>query len=244
MPVLQNSEMIPGRGALITIEGGDGSGKGTQTTLLYEYLQSFGIPVQKGSYPMYDTPTGKKVAAYLNGDMGEDIPAEIAGKLFTDDRLANKGPLESWVRHGGVRLQDRYVESNSGHQGGKLPTKEARIAYIKGNAEIEYGTNGLIMPDLTLLFTLAPDLAREYVAKKAKRDYTDLTHDIHENDPFHLQNANESFLLLKELYPERVHHIDITAEDGKAMRSREEISQDVIKAVRPLLELKGFHFTR
>lgn len=239
-----NSELIPGRGALITFEGGDGSGKGTQTALLYEYLLELGFPVRKSGYPMYHTPTGMKVADYLNGRMGNDVPADIAGKLYSDDRLANKGPIEDWVKAGGIKLLDRYVESNSGHQGGKLPTKEARIEYILKNAELEYGANGLMKPDLTLLFTLDPELAQAYVAKKmaSSRTYTDKTHDIHEADPKHLQNANESFLLLTELYPERVRHIDITAENGQEMRTREDISQEIIRVVRPLLEVKGFSF--
>jgi dTMP kinase len=189
---------------------------------------------------MYHTPTGQKVADYLNGKMGDYVDPETAGRLYQDDRLQNIEPIRKWVQQGGIYLLDRYVESNSGHQGGKLPTREARIEYIKANAAVEYGQNGLPEPDLTLLFTLAPDLAREYVARKMKRDYTDATHDIHENDPFHLRDANESFLLLTELYPERVHHVDITAESGLEMRSRETIHLDVIKAVRPLLLSKGF----
>lgn len=236
----QNSELIEGRGALVTFEGGDGSGKGTQTQLLFEYLQSLELPVKKGGFPMYHTPTGQKVADYLNGKMGDYVDPETAGQLYQEDRLQNIGPIQEWVRRGGIYLLDRYVESNSGHQGGKLPTRDQRIEYILNNAAIEYGKNQLPEPDLTLLFTLAPDLAREYVARKMKRDYTESTHDIHENDPFHLRDANESFLLLTELYPERVHHVDITAENGLEMRTRESIHLDVAKAVRPLLQAKGF----
>lgn len=239
-----NNELIPGRGVLITFEGGDGSGKGTQTGLLFEYLENLGFPVRKGGYPMYHTPTGEKVADYLNGRMDENVPADIAGKLYSDDRLANKDPIEEWVNAGGIQLLDRYVESNSGHQGGKMPTKEERIQYILHNARLEYATNGLMRPDLTLLFTLAPELAQAYVAKKmaSSRTYTDKSHDIHEADPEHLRNANEAFLLLTELYPERVRHIDITAENGLEMRSREDIQSEIIRVVRPLLEAKGFSF--
>ncbi len=54
------SEQNFGEGALITFEGGDGSGKGTQTELLYQWLLSQGLPVRKGGFPMYKTPTVKK----------------------------------------------------------------------------------------------------------------------------------------------------------------------------------------
>src|SRR5690606_21579660 len=135
-----------------------------------------------------------------------NVPADIAGQLYIDDRLANKDVIEEWVKAGGIQLLDRYVESNSGHQGGKLPTKDERIKYILRNAHLEYEQNKLMVPDLTLLFTLDPKLARAYVVKKTaeSRTYTNMTHDIHEDDADHLRNANESFLLLTELYPERV----------------------------------------
>jgi len=229
-------------GALITFEGGDGSGKGTQSALLYEYLTSLGLPAKLGGFPMYDTPTGKKVANYLNGNLGLDVNSEDAGLLYQQDRLANIGPIEEWLNGGGIQILDRYVESNSGHQGGKIPTTEGRIAYIKQNAETEYGQNNLPEPDLTLLFTLAPELAQAYVAKKmaGSRTYTDKSHDIHEADPEHLRNANESFMLLTELYPDRVRHINTTAESNLEMLPREKIQFAVIKAVRPLLEARGF----
>ena len=229
-------------GALISFEGGDGSGKGTQSKLLFEYLESLDIPVRLGGFPMYDTPTGRKVADYLNGKLGLNVGPDEAGLLYQQDRLANIDPIINWLAQGGVQIEDRYVESNSGHQGGKLPTREERIEYILKNAQTEYGDNALPEPDLTLLFTLAPELAQAYVAKKmaGSRTYTDKSHDIHEADPEHLRNANESFMLLTELYPDRVRHINTTAESGLEMLSRDDIHQEVIKAVRPLLQTKGY----
>lgn len=237
------SETRMGEGALITFEGGDGSGKGTQSKLLFEYLESLGLPVRLGGFPMYKTPTGQKVAAYLNGDFGEEVSADDAGKLYQDDRLANIDPIRDWVFQGGIQILDRYVESNSGHQGGKLPTKEERIAYILKNAEIEYGQNGLPVPDLTILFTLAPELAYEYVARKtaaSRADYTTLTRDIHENNKNHLRDANEAFALLPELYPDRFRHIHNTAPNGLEMLPKHDIALEVQKAVRPLLLAKGY----
>ncbi len=237
------SELQFGEGALITFEGGDGSGKGTQSELTYQWLLDQGVAVRKSGYPMYDTPTGKDVADYLNGKLGREVSAEDAGLLFQRDRQANMGPINDWVEAGGIMLLDRYVESNSGHQGGKLATKEERIAYILKNAETEYGANGLRVPDLTILFTLAPELAQEYVARKSaasRANYTSASHDIHEDDPTHLANANEAFMLLPELYPERFRHINTTAENGLEMLPKETIQLAVRKAIRPLLLEKGY----
>ena len=43
------------QGKLIIIEGGDGSGKATQTKLLQEHLQKDEKPVQAVSFPDYDS---------------------------------------------------------------------------------------------------------------------------------------------------------------------------------------------
>lgn len=230
-------------GALITFEGGDGSGKGTQTELTYQYLLSLDLPVRKGGFPMYSTPTGQKVGKYLNGEYGEEVSAEEAGVLYQQDRLANIGPIVEWINKGGIYLLDRYVESNSGHQGGKLRTKEARIEYILKNAKTEYQENGLPVPDLTILFTLSPELAYKYVAMKtasSRAAYTTLTHDIHESNKTHLSDANEAFLLLPNLYPERIRHIHTTAENGSEMLPKEKIQLSVQKAIHPLLVAKGY----
>lgn len=234
-----------GEGTLITIEGGDGTGKGTQTRHLFNYLSQQGLAVRRGGYPMYDTPTGKLISDYLNGKFGRDLSAEEAGELYQNDRIANMGAIQEWLDQGGIYLLDRYVESNSGHQGGKLPTKEERIAYILANAETEYGQNGLTVPDLTILFTLAPELAQAYVERKtaaSRANYTTLTKDIHEDDPHHLANANEAFMLLPELYPDRVTHINTTAKSGVEMLGERRVHLAVRKAVRPLLLEKGFEF--
>ncbi|MES2630775.1 MAG: hypothetical protein V4611_02370 [Patescibacteria group bacterium] len=237
------SERNFGEGALITFEGGDGSGKGTQTELYYQYLLSLDLPVKKGGFPMYKTPTGEKIGKYLNGDYGEDLTAEEAGLLYQEDRVANIGPIQEWVEQGGIYLLDRYFDSNNGHQGGKLRTKEERIAYILKNTHTETVVNGLPVPDLTVLFTLAPELAYKYVAMKtaaSREAYTTLTHDIHENNRHHLADANEAFLLLPELYPERFRHINTTAENGLEMLPKDKIQLAVQSAVRPLLLAKGY----
>ena len=48
-------------GKLLVIEGSDGSGKATQTKLLYEALQGAGKAVRMVSYPNYDSPSSALV---------------------------------------------------------------------------------------------------------------------------------------------------------------------------------------
>lgn len=63
------------KGKLFIIEGGDGSGKATQTRLLTEHLQCDGYDVKSVSYPDYDSDSSALVKMYLRGDFGSDADA-------------------------------------------------------------------------------------------------------------------------------------------------------------------------
>lgn len=59
-------------GKLVVIEGSDGSGKATQTKLLFEYLKEQGRNVRMVSYPDYDSPSSSLVKMYLGSEFGHD----------------------------------------------------------------------------------------------------------------------------------------------------------------------------
>ena len=59
-------------GKLFVIEGVDGSGKATQTELLYQALQQQHQTVRKVSFPDYDSPSSSLIKMYLNGEFGTD----------------------------------------------------------------------------------------------------------------------------------------------------------------------------
>ena len=63
-------------GKLIIIEGGDGSGKATQTALLKERLEREGYNVRTVSFPNYDSPAAMPVKMYLAGDFGKK-PSDV-----------------------------------------------------------------------------------------------------------------------------------------------------------------------
>ena len=56
--------------SLIVLEGLDGSGKGTQTALLFEALIKQGYSVRKISFPDYREPSSALVRMYLDGAFG------------------------------------------------------------------------------------------------------------------------------------------------------------------------------
>ena len=80
-------------GTLIILEGGDGSGKATQTKLLVERLTKEGHAVKSVSFPNYDSGAAMPIKMYLAGEFGKDVapctlsidllPLELIGNSFT-----------------------------------------------------------------------------------------------------------------------------------------------------------------
>ena len=58
-------------GKIIVIEGLDGSGKATQSELLFEELRKSGKRVRKLSFPDYGSLSSGPVRMYLNGEFGK-----------------------------------------------------------------------------------------------------------------------------------------------------------------------------
>lgn len=99
---------------LIAIEGADGAGKSTQVTLLATELIRRGYTVKTIKFPNYETPTGKLVSSYLNGELGEvsSMNPKLSGALYAFDRLANLDMLEEALGTYDYVILDRYYYSN------------------------------------------------------------------------------------------------------------------------------------
>ena len=84
-------------GKLYVIEGSDGSGKATQTKLLYEYLKKQGKTVKMVSYPDYESRSSSLVKMYLEREFGDDpykVNAYVAASFYAVDRFASY--LKNW----------------------------------------------------------------------------------------------------------------------------------------------------
>ena len=112
-------------GKLIVIEGLDGSGKATQSSLLTETLEKAGKAVRKISFPNYESNASWPVRMYLGGEFGprpEDVNAYAASVLYAVDRFASyRKDWADFYRDGGILVADRYTTSNAVHQCSKLP---------------------------------------------------------------------------------------------------------------------------
>ena len=107
-------------GKLIVIEGGDGSGKATQTRKLFERLRDLENKVMRISFPNYDSESSALIKMYLRGDFGgsaEDVNPYAAATFYAVDRFAGFFDWKDIYRaERGIVLSDRYVSSNMAYQ--------------------------------------------------------------------------------------------------------------------------------
>ena len=225
-------------GLLIAIEGIDGSGKHTQASLLEQSLRSSGFPVYSTGFPQYDSWFGQMVGKFLNGDFGalENIDPHFTALLYAGDRFEAKSQLESALHEGKVVLVDRYIGSNLAHQVARAPA-EKRAELLRWIEHLEYSIYGLPRENLILYLRVPPREAQSLVARKPERSYTAARHDILETNLRHLEDAAEMYDMLSRSRPWAT--IQCFDAQRKAMRRPEEISAEMLDAVRSLLVTKG-----
>ncbi len=214
------------KGNFLVIEGGDGTGKGTQTELLRARLVEAGINVLIFEFPRYGTPAAHFAERYLNGDYGaaDDVGAYRASVFFALDRFEVGYEINHYLNVGRTVLANRYVASNLAHQGGKLPEEELET-YFNWDMGFEYDVLGIPKPTLNIVLYIQPELAQELIDRKAPRDYTrGEKRDIHEADINHLRNAARVYEKLCELFPELYVRINCMNDDG-TIRSIEEVHE-------------------
>ena len=110
------------KGKLIVFEGIDGSGKGTQTKKLFNFLKNKGIKTELFEFPFYsETFFGKEVGNYLNGEFGglKEIHPKLSAMLYAGDRYEKRDELIKKLNQGYLIICDRYVPSNIAHQTAK-----------------------------------------------------------------------------------------------------------------------------
>lgn len=216
------------RGTFIAIEGGDGSGKGTQSELLAEYARSLDKTVLKVSFPRYGEKSAYYAGKYLDGTYGavNDVHADLASLTYALDRFAAKDELTSALDQGQLVIADRYVASNLAHQGTKFTSDDDRHAYYDRMLDTEYNILGIPRPDINIVLIMPTALAQSNVDKKEARTYTDKKRDIHEADPDHLDKAKANYEELCRLYPDEFIAVQCVDKSGE-MRSIAAIQQDI-----------------
>ena len=218
-------------GTLFVIEGVDGSGKATQTDLLYQALQKQERPVRKISFPNYDSPSSSLIKMYLNGEFGTDpqaVNAFATSVFFAVDRFASfRKDWQKFYEDGGIIIADRYVTSNLVHQASKISDAAEKERYIAWLSDLEYNIFGLPQPDCVIFLDMPPACSLQ-LRQQRNTLKQGLTQDIHEADQHYLQQAYENAVAIAQ--HQQWHTIHCATPDGN-IRSIEDIHRQILQTI-------------
>lgn len=186
------------KGKFIVIEGIDGSGKATQTNLLFKKLKKEGCKVKKIDFPRYKNNFfGKFVGECLAGEHGDfvKLSPRIASVLYAADRFESSQAIENWINQGYFVIADRYTSANQIHQGGKIANKKERQQFIEWLDKMEFDVFKIPKPQLILYLDVPVQVSQDLLnerEEKTKKGKFKRKKDLHENNINHLTKARRS----------------------------------------------------
>ena len=122
------------RGAFISMEGLDGSGKSTQLAKLTDALERYGFAVEHSREPG-GTPIGEKIREILLDRNNAEMADMTEALLYAASRAQHvRERIRPAVAEGKVLLCDRYLDSSVAYQGGGRQLGVDRILAVNDPA--------------------------------------------------------------------------------------------------------------
>ncbi len=204
------------QGIFIAFEGGEGTGKSTQSKLLAQWLEREGETVLLSREPG-GTELGKDLRKILLAHETGDISPRAEALLYAADRAHHVySVIRPALERGEVVISDRYFDSSTAYQGaGRVlnPTEVARIS--------RWATESLY-PTLTILIDLPAEIG---LGRLQSRDRLEA-----ESNDFH-ERVRQEYLQIAMMDPERYFVVDGT-------QSVEEINVQITARVAEIPALK------
>lgn len=213
---------------LIAIDGLDGSGKNTQSRLLYESLRKTSPGARLVSFPTYDDTGSALVKLYLDGGLGSDpgdTNAYAASSFFTMDRYVSY--RRDWGRayESGVPvIADRYTTANAVHQLSKLHKSEWD-SFLAWLWDFEFVKIGLPEPGLVIYLEMLPEISIRIIDERSRK--TGRAKDIHELDRDYLFRSYEAALYASE----KLGWTRVRAYENDQPRERRSVHNDILNIV-------------
>ena len=218
-------------GKIICIDGTDGCGKQTQTTMLYETLQKMGYKVYRKSFPNYDSRSSEPVKMYLGGAFGDNancLDAYQASALYAVDRLCTyQSDLKKHYENGEIIVLDRYVSANMLHQACKIQDLRERDRFLDWLNRLEFTELKLPKPDIVLFLDVPVETSKRLADARQELKNSEKK-DIHEQDKNHLENAYQSGKYVAKKYGwQTINCVDVAGN----LLSREAIHNKILQAI-------------
>lgn len=220
---------------LIAIEGIDGVGKNTQSTLLVEALKKQAGNCGFFSFPRYQTPTGKRVREYLDGKH-DTLNLLSRAKLYSDDRLAAREEILDLLYQGVDVVCDRYVDSNAAFQTCIAELQSPGTGYSTRVRDyifqLEYGSYMLPQADITIIMNVDVATSQRMMAERYQGNLDN--RDKHERNIELMKLTHETYRAMAQQQPlrngKRYLEIICNNPDG-SLRTREDIHAEILQHV-------------
>ena len=145
----------------ITFEGVDGAGKSTHLNWFADCLRARGIDLLVTREPG-GTPLGEKLREIL---LHEPMHAETEALLmFAARREHIAQVIKPALERGTWVISDRFTDASFAYQGG------GRGVAVEKLEQLEYWVQGDLQPDLTLLFDIPVEVARQRLSNNVMLD--------------------------------------------------------------------------
>ncbi len=228
-------EVRSNMGKLIIIEGTDGSGKQTQTELLYEKLFSQGKKVKKITFPNYESPASEPVKMYLAGEFGTDatsVNVFASSTFYAVDRYASyKKDWELFYKDNGIVISDRYTTSNMVHQASKIENEKEKEEYLEWLTDLEWNKIAIPKPDLVVFLDVPFELTQELMRNRENKITGESKKDIHERDKGYMK---KSYINAKELAEKYGWKVISCIENGE-LKSIDKINNEILLEVEKII---------
>ncbi len=211
------------RGAFVTIEGGEGGGKSTQTRALVARLGAAGVRAEASREPG-GSPAAEDIRAALLDGAFERLGSKTEALLFAAARIDHLDARIKPAMAAGIWIVcDRFQDSTRAYQGAH---GGADMRFLR---RLERVTLAGTRPDLTLILDLPAELGLD----RAERRRGTAAVDRFEKQSlaFH-QALRDAFLAIAAEEPERCVIVD-------AAQSRDDVEQAIWDAVTHRLALPG-----
>jgi dTMP kinase len=185
-------------GLFITLEGGDGTGKSTQSALLGEWFTSQGREVVFTREPG-GTDLGNELREIVLHSRGHIAPRAEA-LLYAADRAHHIATVvRPALERGAVVIQDRYLDSSVAYQGAGRVLDPDEVRHVS-----MWATEGLV-PDVTIVLDLDPAIGRDRL-DAANKQFDRLEAEALD---FHTR-VRDAYLAMAAAEPERFLVVDAT----------------------------------
>ena len=198
----------------ITFEGVDGAGKSTHLAWFADTLRQRGIDVLVTREPG-GTPLGERLREIL---LNQPMHAETEAMLMFAARLEHiEQVIKPALKRGTWVVSDRFSDASFAYQGGGRGVALAKLE------QLERWVQEDLQPDLTLLFDIPVEVARQRLLNNTRPGNASLDRFEQEKSDF-FERVRQAYLARSKKFPQRFAVID-------ASQSPDEVKADLDKCL-------------